>query len=98
MIFLPEFLNKQFFNERLISTNLWPPHSPHLSLLDFFLRGYLKNCVYMTTPLNLEELKGNIAQEMENVDQKTLKPVFLNLVKRYRICKVNSGGHFQHLL
>ncbi len=26
----------QFFNERLISANLWPPLSPNLSLLDFF--------------------------------------------------------------
>ncbi len=27
----------EFFNKRLISTNLWPPHSPDLSPLDLFL-------------------------------------------------------------
>ncbi len=52
----------------------------------------------MTAPRNLEELKGNIAQEIENIDQKTIKHVFLNLMKRCRIRKANSGGHFQHLL
>ncbi len=91
------FLRK-FFNERLISSNLWPPHSPNLSPLDFFLWGYLKNSVYMTSPRNPEELKGNIAQEIENIDQKTLKHVFLNFMKLCQSLKVNSGLNFQHLL
>ncbi len=63
---------REFFNERLISTNLWPSHSPDLSPLNFFPWGYLKNRVYMTAPRNLEELKGIIAWEIENIDQKTL--------------------------
>ncbi len=71
---------------------------PNFSPLDFFLWGYLKNRIYMTTPRNLEELKGNIVPEIESIDQKTLKHVFLNLIKRCRICKANSGGQFQHLL
>ncbi len=71
----------KFFKERLISANLWPPHSPDLSPLDFFIWNYLKNRVYMTALRNLEELKGNIAGEIENIDQKTLKHVFLNLMK-----------------
>ncbi len=75
---------REFFHERLISTNLWSPRSPDFSLLDS-LR-------------NLEELKGNITWEIENIDQKSLKYVFLNLMQLYRICKANSGGHFQHLL
>ncbi len=91
--FLPEFSN-----EHLTSTNLWLPHNPDIIPLDFFLWGYLKNCVYMTAPRNFEELKGNIAWEIENIDRKTLRHVFLNLMKRCLICKANSGGHFQHLL
>ncbi len=84
----------EFFNERLIFTNLWPSCNPDLSPLDFFLWGYLKNCVYMTAPRNLEELKDKIAWEFENIDRKTLKHVFLNLMKRCQICKLNSGGSF----
>ncbi len=88
----------EIFNEHLISINLWPPSSPDLSPPDFFLWGYLKNHVYVTVPWNLEELKGNIAREIENIDQKTQKRVFLNLTKQCRIRKANSFGHFQHLL
>jgi hypothetical protein len=35
-------LLKQFFDDRIISKNLWPPRSPDLSPPDFFLWGYLK--------------------------------------------------------
>ncbi len=48
----------------------------------------------MTEPRNLEELKGNITWEIENIDQKILKHVVLNLMKRCRICEVNRGRHF----
>ncbi len=89
------FLGK-FFNVHLISTNLWPPRSLNLGPPDVFLWGYLKNRVYMTAPRNLEELKGNTARETD-IDQKTLH-VLLNLMKRCRIYKANSGGHFRHLL
>ncbi len=87
------FLRK-FFISVCFPPTCGPPRSPDLSLLDFFLWGYLKNCVYMTAPQNLKDLKGNIAREIENINQKTLKHVFSNLMKRCRICKANSGGHF----
>ncbi len=70
---------------------------PDLYPLDFFLWGYLKNRVYMTAPWYLEELKGNIARETENIDQRTLKHVFLNLMKCCRIyiyCKIYVFIHF----
>ncbi len=59
---------REFFNQRLFFTNLLPPHRPDLSSLDFFLWGYLKNRVYMAAPWNLEELKDNIARDIENID------------------------------
>ncbi len=59
---------REFFNERLISTNLWPPYNADLSLPDFFQWKYLKNSIHMSAPWNLEELKGNIAWEIVNID------------------------------
>ncbi len=85
------FLRK-FFNGCLISTNLWLLRRPNLSPLDFFVWGYLKNRVYMIAPWNVE-LKGNIARKID-IDQKTVKYIFLNLMKRCRIRKANSQGHF----
>lgn len=37
---------KSFFGNRLVSKGLWPPRSPDLTPLDFFLWGHLKNKVY----------------------------------------------------
>ncbi len=72
-------------------------------ILEIFKKPQRKNLcsfnivnVYMIAPRNFEELNGNIVREIENIGQKTLKLVFLNLMKRCRICKANSGGHFQH--
>lgn len=38
----------------------WPPRSPDLTPLDFFLWGYVKDKVYSRTSRNLEELKSKI--------------------------------------
>ncbi|CAH0395505.1 unnamed protein product [Bemisia tabaci] len=35
----------------------WPPRSPDLSPLDFFLWGHLISVIYQTTPANLAELR-----------------------------------------
>jgi hypothetical protein len=37
---------KQFFDDRIISKNLWPPRSPDLTPPDYFLCSYLKQVVY----------------------------------------------------
>jgi hypothetical protein len=51
---------KQFFDDRIISKNLWPPRSPDLTPPDYFLWGYLKQVVYSNRPQTFEDLKQNI--------------------------------------
>ncbi len=51
----------QVFPSRHISLKTdfeWPPHSPDLNPLDFFMWGYLKERVYSPPPANLKELKS----------------------------------------
>ncbi len=104
MSFLHEFFNKYHEFPTRIFQRVFDFHlpvaspQPRLKSVRFFLWGYLNNRVYMIVPRNLEELKGNVARKIENIDQKTLKHVFLNLMKRCRICWAIFGGHFQHLL
>jgi hypothetical protein len=50
---------KQFFDDRIISNNLWPPQSPDLTPPDYFLWGYLKQVVYSNHPQTIENLKQN---------------------------------------
>ncbi|GBN55667.1 hypothetical protein AVEN_211123-2-1, partial [Araneus ventricosus] len=38
----------------------WPPRSPDLKPLDFFLWGYIKQRVYATPPPKLQELRNRI--------------------------------------
>ncbi|GBP23624.1 hypothetical protein EVAR_80241_1 [Eumeta japonica] len=54
---------RQRFPNKLISRRgdiPWPPRSPDLSPMDFFLWGYLKTKVYETNPPSFDELKENI--------------------------------------
>ena len=51
------------FGDRFISfktEKVWPPHSPDLNPLDFFLWVYLKEKVYIPKPETLVELKSAI--------------------------------------
>ncbi|GBM23151.1 hypothetical protein AVEN_147069-1 [Araneus ventricosus] len=40
----------------------WPPCSPDLNPLDFFLRGHIKQRVYATPPPTLQELRNCITE------------------------------------
>ncbi|KAJ4447339.1 hypothetical protein ANN_09343 [Periplaneta americana] len=81
-----------FFDDRIISRNLWPPRSPDLTTPDFFPWGYLKDRVYATRPLTLDDLKHNITQEIQAIDNR------VNVERRVELCLMQDGGHFQHLL
>ncbi len=49
---------KSFFNDRFISSGLWPLRSLHLSPLDYFLWRYRNDRVYLPAPATLWGLKG----------------------------------------
>lgn len=86
----------EFYDDRLF--NLWPPRSPDLTPLDFYLFGYLKNRIYRNRLHNLQELEAAIVHEINNITQNDLHNVFENLKRRVNICLQQNGHHFQHLL
>ena len=88
---------REFFDNRPISKNLWPPRSPGLSPPDFYLWGYLKGVVYSNNPHTLDELKRNITTAVANIAAGTLRRVTANSVKRVRECVHAEGGYFQLL-
>ena len=87
---------ESFFQDRIISKNLWPPRSPDLMPADFFLWGLLKGKVYKYTPRTIEQLKDAIRQETEAVNIDSLGKVFQNLEKRIQVCLDVKGDQFQH--
>jgi hypothetical protein len=52
---------------------LWPPRSPHLTPMNFFLWGYLKNLVYSS--YSLLDLRDKIKQNIQNILSETLKNI-----------------------
>jgi hypothetical protein len=76
------------FNGNFISfktTHIWPPHSPDLSPLDFFLWGYLKDNVYKPELESLADLKHAIRREIRKVTDETCAAVIRNFKQRLNI-------------
>lgn len=88
----------EVFPNRVISTGLWPPRSPDLSPLDFYLWGATKEKVYKRRPHNLEDLQQHITENIRNITRQELISVSDNMRKRIDLCIRENGGHFQQLL
>lgn len=70
----------------------WPPRSPDLTSLDFFLWGFLTQKVYKHRPRNREELCARIRQACEEITPQQLRNVTENIRKRYDKCVQLNGG------
>ena len=53
----------------------FPPRSPDLNPLDFYLWETLKNTVYATKPQTLEELKDQIEHAINDIPLATIQTV-----------------------
>ena len=76
----------------------WPPRSPDLNPLDYYLWGYLKCKVYRNRPNNLLDLKQRIRDEMLLISPNTLRKALANFRDRLGHCLAVNGEHFEHLL
>ena len=75
----------------------WPPRSPDLSVLDFFLWGYLKNKIFMRRHENREQLENATREAFESL---RVRPLFLirsidSILRRCRKCVENNGQQFE---
>lgn len=90
------------FGDRWIGTHgpiRWPARSPDLTPLDFFLWGYLKDRVYQTPPIDLEDLKNKIRNECRALNAEVLRSVTSReLLHRAERCVEAVGQHFEHML
>ena len=80
------------------SDRVWPPHSPDLNPLDFFMWGHLKDYVYEPKPENLEQLKSAIRREMRKITPTMCGNVIENFKKRLDVLKSQNGRHIEHLM
>ncbi|XP_066587607.1 histone-lysine N-methyltransferase SETMAR-like [Prorops nasuta] len=76
----------------------WPPRSPDLNPLDFFLWGYLKNSVYTGIVDDPDDLAARLDIAFADISEEMLDSMHSNLLRRARLCIQVNGQHFQHLL
>jgi len=92
---------RQIFPGKVISKNgdvNWPPRSPDLSPLDFFLWGHLKNTIYTQPVHSLGQLRARISASLATLPGSTLRSAMENLALRCRSCLQKRGAHMEHVL
>ena len=94
---------RENFEERVVSLKTdfeWAPYSPDINPLDFFLWGYLKDCVHSDKPNTIEEFKNSIIHHMRRVDgdANLCQRVIGNFGRRLAACTERNGSHLEHLL
>ena len=77
----------------------WPPRSPDLTPLDFYLWGFIKTKVYTSPmPKNLTQLRQRIKSVIEEITPANLKRVWGNLERRLVITIERKGKQFVHII
>jgi len=76
----------------------WPPRSPDLTPLDFYLWGHLKALVYAVRLRDLEHLEDRIRAACAQITPNILTQVRRDWEERVRACHLMEGAHIEHLL
>jgi len=78
----------------------WPPRSPDLTPLDFFLWGHVKSLVYETPVETEQDTIGRITAAFEIIqnEYQIFSQVRRNHVRRLNRCIQVGGRHFEQLL
>lgn len=100
-IVVREYLQNKFGNRWMgtYGAVAWPPRSPDLTPLDFFLWGHLKNEVYSTPPLSIQDLKNKIVIACAELKkEQILAATQREVIRRFQSCMENDGQNFEQFL
>jgi hypothetical protein len=97
-----EYLDEYFPNRWLGRGGplAWPPRSPDLTPLDYYLWGHVKALVYETKVDSRAELGRRIFAAAEHIRNHphSIASTTQCLLMRAEKCLATRGGHFEHLL
>lgn len=76
----------------------WPPRSPDVTPLDFYLFGYMKERINGKPVNTINELKASIEETARFIrnNPEGLETVMKSNRKRIAACLRNNGDHFEH--
>lgn len=91
-----------YFEDRWIGTNgpfRWPPRSPDITPLDFFIWGYLKNEVYRNPVTIKEECEQRVRRAVNSLSPTLIsRATNEGVIRRLSKCLEVQGRNFEHLL
>lgn len=87
-------------NPAFIKKDEWPPNSPDLNPLDFFVWGVMlqKYEAVSPKPTSISELRTLLQRIWDSLPEQLVASAVLSVKKRLQLCIDQEGGHFQHLL
>lgn len=93
-----EFLDTQFPGRWIgrDGPTRWPPRSPDITPLDFFLWGYVKNKVYTGHKIHdLQQLRGRIRDAVMSVTPEMLQNTWQEIEFRLDVLRATRGSHIE---
>ena len=95
-----EYLNQTFGNHWIgrFGPENWPPRSPDLTVLDYFVWGYVKSLCYEDPVTTEENLREKIVASFAQITPAMLASARENMMKRCDLCLQHGGGLFEPFL
>ena len=94
-------LLREHLGEQIISGNGpvdWPPRSCDITLLDFFLWGYVKSKVYTDKPASIQALEQNITRVIHHLPVEMLERVIENWTQRMDHLRRSRCQHLKEII
>jgi len=73
----------------------WPPRSPDLSPLEFFLWGYIQNIVYAVKIRNIHHLQERITSAIETVTRDMIQKTWQEIEFCLDVSRATNGAHIE---
>jgi len=77
---------------------IWPPRSPDLNVLDFFLWGYVKNLIENNRNGTEAEVREAILAAFDTITPEMAHRATRDIVRRAELCIRERGRHFEQFL
>jgi len=74
---------------------LWPPRSPDITLLEFFLWRYIKDKVFSTPVTDITNLKARITDAFATITEDMLENTWREIDFRLDLLRATKGVHVE---